>query len=254
MNQFLFILLSVLTLGIKTSIENTFIEEIDKNYDYYQIVYEKKTNALKSVAVIGLVNDKWSYSIFFEQFSNHNYQIKTTINNQTKLLTTSTNYGMYFDIDVKENAFIDVAIIEQKGGDRYDNFEIKIPAQIDNFKNNENTIKGQGLNQFPSSSKGGFNLKMAFIYIMIGLIILSLIFLYIILYVMKKQNSKLNSNNHHKNIMEPDYEIIDNINEIPQQKSKQEIMDDFFKDFREGKITESQLNSALRALWWEEDD
>ncbi len=56
----------------------------------------------------------------------------------------------------------------------------------------------------------------------------------------KKENNYFNNN------------IIDVDQETP--KTKEELAEEAYKDYHNGKITESELNNRLRRIWWSEDD
>ncbi len=50
-------------------------------------------------------------------------------------------------------------------------------------------------------------------------------------------------------------EINDNIIDVePVEKTKEELIDELYRDYNNGKITENELNNRLRRIWWNEDD
>lgn len=40
----------------------------------------------------------------------------------------------------------------------------------------------------------------------------------------------------------------------PEEKTKEELIDELYNDYNNGKITENELNNRLRRIWWSEDD
>ena len=40
----------------------------------------------------------------------------------------------------------------------------------------------------------------------------------------------------------------------PKEKTKEELIEELYNDYNNGKITENELNNRLRRIWWSEDD
>lgn len=40
----------------------------------------------------------------------------------------------------------------------------------------------------------------------------------------------------------------------PEEKTKEELIDELYNEYNNGKITENELNNRLRRIWWSEDD
>ena len=106
-------------------------------------------------------------------------------------------------------------------------------------------------NNFPRE-KIEFDIFDIFLFMFYGFVLLSGLLSFVLLMLYRKKIGKFKQEAPiTDNYIEADYEY--NTEEI-EEKSEEELMQEAYADYHNGKITEQELNNRLRNIWWSNKD
>lgn len=277
MKILLFIMLSFGLLSAKTN--ETFKNAVSDNYQYYQEVIAEETAAVRIDVYLGLIGEQFSLSIFYEEVnSSQNHHLLLIAKGKTSTLASSSSRGYFYKRKVDKGETVQLQIVSGAQNTPFMQYDIDIPSDVNAFK--QTASQGKGLNDFPSST---WTLKLSTLMI-IGILVflgLSMLFVIILLIVFRKKkgifsqkateqrmkrfenvsfyygsspNSDESENEEEEEHKVWDIDPNDYTVDYEDKKTKDEQIDELFKAYKAGKISESDLNAALRAIWAEEDD
>jgi hypothetical protein len=278
MKILLFIMLSFGLLSAKTN--ETFKNAVSDNYQYYQEVIAEETAAVRIDVYLGLIGEQFSLSIFYEEVnSSQNHHLLLIAKGKTSTLASSSSRGYFYKRKVDKGETVQLQIVSGAQNTLFKQYDdIDIPSDVNAFK--QTASQGKGLNEFPSST---WTLKLSTLMI-IGILVflgLSMLFVIILLIVFRKKkgifsqkateqrmkrfenvsfyygsspNSDESENEEEEEHKVWDIDPNDYTVDYEDKKTKDEQIDELFKAYKAGKISESDLNAALRAIWAEEDD
>lgn len=277
MKILLFIMLSFGLLSAKTN--ETFKNAVSDNYQYYQEVIAEETAAVRIDVYLGLIGEQFSLSIFYEEVnSSQNHHLLLIAKGKTSTLASSSSRGYFYKRKVDKGETVQLQIVSGAQNTPFMQYDIDIPSDVNAFK--QTASQGKGLNEFPSST---WTLKLSTLMI-IGILVflgLSMLFVIILLIVFRKKkgifsqkateqrmkrfenvsfyygsspNSDESENEEEEEHKVWDIDPNDYTVDYEDKKTKDEQIDELFKAYKAGKISESDLNAALRAIWAEEDD
>ncbi len=277
MKILLFIMLSFGLLSAKTN--ETFKNAVSDNYQYYQEVIAEETAAVRIDVYLGLIGEQFSLSIFYEEVnSSQNHHLLLIAKGKTSTLASSSSRGYFYKRKVDKGETVQLQIVSGAQNTPFKHYDIDIPSDVNAFK--QTASQGKGLNEFPSST---WTLKLSTLMI-IGILVflgLSMLFVIILLIVFRKKkgifsqkateqrmkrfenvsfyygsspNSDESENEEEEEHKVWDIDPNDYTVDYEDKKTKDEQIDELFKAYKAGKISESDLNAALRAIWAEEDD
>ena len=277
MKILLFIMLSFGLLSAKTN--ETFKNAVSDNYQYYQEVIAKETAAVRIDVYLGLIGEQFSLSIFYEEVnSSQNHHLLLIAKGKTSTLASSSSRGYFYKRKVDKGETVQLQIVSGAQNTPFKQYDIDIPSDVNAFK--QTASQGKGLNEFPSST---WTLKLSTLMI-IGILVflgLSMLFVIILLIVFRKKkgifsqkateqrmkrfenvsfyygsspNSDESENEEEEEHKVWDIDPNDYTVDYEDKKTKDEQIDELFKAYKAGKISESDLNAELRAIWAEEDD
>lgn len=277
MKILLFIMLSFGLLSAKTN--ETFKNAVSDNYQYYQEVIAEETAAVRIDVYLGLIGEQFSLSIFYEEVnSSQNHHLLLIAKGKTSTLASSSSRGYFYKRKVDKGETVQLQIVSGAQNTPFKQYYIDIPSDVNAFK--QTASQGKGLNDFPSST---WTLKLSTLMI-IGILVflgLSMLFVIILLIVFRKKkgifsqkateqrmkrfenvsfyygsspNSDESENEEEEEHKVWDIDPNDYTVDYEDKKTKDEQIDELFKAYKAGKISESDLNAALRAIWAEEDD
>lgn len=277
MKILLFIMLSFGLLFAKTN--ETFKNAVSDNYQYYQEVIAEETAAVRIDVYLGLIGEQFSLSIFYEEVnSSQNHHLLLIAKGKTSTLASSSSRGYFYKRKVDKGETVQLQIVSGAQNTLFKQYDIDIPSDVNAFK--QTASQGKGLNEFPSST---WTLKLSTLMI-IGILVflgLSMLFVIILLIVFRKKkgifsqkateqrmkrfenvsfyygsspNSDESENEEEEEHKVWDIDPNDYTVDYEDKKTKDEQIDELFKAYKAGKISESDLNAALRAIWAEEDD
>lgn len=277
MKILLFIMLSFGLLSAKTN--ETFKNAVSDNYQYYQEKTAPETAAVRIDVYLGLIGEQFSLSIFYEEVnSSQNHHLLLIAKGKTSTLASSSSRGYFYKRKVDKGETVQLQIVSGAQNTPFMQYDIDIPSDVNAFK--QTASQGKGLNDFPSST---WTLKLSTLMI-IGILVflgLSMLFVIILLIVFRKKkgifsqkateqrmkrfenvsfyygsspNSDESENEEEEEHKVWDIDPNDYTVDYEDKKTKDEQIDELFKAYKAGKISESDLNAALRAIWAEEDD
>lgn len=239
----------VLLISSPTIEQTNFENTIHQNYDCYYYEVKEETSIGDIVIVIGIINDKMYVSGFIYNTTNTKHIFK---------LSNGNTYSSLF-YKVKLEKEFSVSIVTESGN-------VFKTYKLENTTSSEfsqiNVIVGEGENNFPKEKivLDIFDIFTISAIVFVGLIALLTVVI-VIMYrkrigrfneTYQKDNSwQLNNYNNGTiiDVQEQDYYL-----EEEPEKSKEEQMREAYDEFKNGKITEVELNNRLRRIWWSEDD
>lgn len=259
----LMIIFNILTFT-NTSNGITFNDNINKCYNEYIICVDENTSFGDVALVYGTYKDNYYLSCYLYGENN-----STSIYLRIKLDNKITTYVM--DSNVIEGYGLKVKSVDVVGFYFYSN---DIEILIKEFTVEElnqlllnNPLIGQNQGHFPRNKKEvsietKLMIFIACFVILASAFVVLLVFLYIkrVGKFKKEESDVINTtdytyinNNDYYNSQ--DYESNNDSKNIEvDTRNKEEIMDDLFKQFRSGDITEEELNERLKNLWWKDHD
>lgn len=230
------IICSFLLISAPTNEQLDFEKVIHENYDEYYYVVSEETTVGDVVIVVGSIDKKLYISGFIYNTTYQKHQFK---------LTSGNIYQEFFyKVPLKEEFEISV---ESPLGTNFKTYRIENMDYDDFLKMDIN--QGKGKNHFPTEE---LKLDIFDIYLILTLIFIGIIAVFTIILSKIYQNKKMNLNFNNQpvttviDIPNDDFEI--------ERKTKEEQMLEAYDDFKQGKITEAELNNRLRAIWWSDDD
>ncbi len=244
-----FILAFTLT-GVATQEEEKFLINCKENYDYYQVLIDDELDKGDITIVLGSNSDQLSLSVFF-YCNKENHSIKIIGTDFTKTYSPANSIVEHYQIivDHSQDLIIDVSFRDTL----YKEYNVIIPENITTFK--QSAVVGIGKDNFPSPIKN-INLAQLMKQLLIVFAILAAGFGIAIIVVVKTRKGRFNPNyqNAGPNPFEqPKQDVIDVEYEHVPNKTKQELMDELFEQYKKGIISEQELNERLRSLWWTDD-
>lgn len=233
-----------LTISSPTLEQTTFEEIVHKNYDKYYYLVCEETSIGDIEIVIGSVNKNIYVSGYIYNTTNEKHIFK--------LSNGDTYSECFYKVKLKENLNI---TIETTNGTYFKTYEVK-KISYDDFVL-LNTESGEGKNHFPSEQ---IKLDIFDIYALLSLGFIGIIALFTIILTMfyRKKIGRFNQNHNQDNELRfGETSIIDIVNnnfEEEKEKTKEEQMEEAYYEFKQGKITEGELNNRLRRIWWDKED
>lgn len=242
MKYLIALICSFLIITTPTTEQETFEKTIKNNYEEYFYVISDETVVGDIVIAVGKVKNNLYVSGFIYNNTKENYVFE--LNNQ------SLNNVFY-----KEKLTDDFVLkITTEDGKLFTTYEIENITMDDFFMNN--LYQGNGKNKFPKEAKtldiiDVFSIGVVLFVALIGLFTIILFYLYRNkLGLFNKQNYQNEEVIHNQNV----YTIDETNYTVEKEKTKEELMQEAYDDYNNGKITENELNNRLRRIWWNEDD
>ncbi len=229
------LLWSFLVISSPTIEQDNFLQEVRTNYDIYYLLTEEETVIGDIVVVLGMVNNKLYVS---------GYIYNTTNEKHIFIVNQEEYQHCFYKVPLTSDTEIIVTTTENSFFKKY-----KINISADEYLKLPNLQIGEGQNDFPKE-QNNFNIRDIFVilvFVTIGIITIFAVSL-TILYRNKKGR------------FSQDYVTTDNYSEIidididTPEKTKEELMEEAYEDYRNGKISENELNARLRNIWWTDND
>ena len=230
------LLCSFLMISSPTNLQEEFEKNIDNNYEQYVYLINEETSVGDVIIVVGKIKEKLYVSGY----------LYTTINREHyfKLSNGAVYKNSFYKEIVEENVKISI----YSNNTLFVTYDISCDT-IEEFNDLE-VITGKGENEFPKEPKklDIIDIFIIGVFLFLGVIGVLTIFL---LYLYRNQKgifkepieiSQINNN------------IIEIEVEQEEPKTKEELMQEAYDDYHNGKITENELNNRLRRIWWSEDD
>lgn len=155
--------------------ENTFLNNVKNAYSKYQII-DCSSSAGIFYVVVGEVNNKTSFSIYFENEMANTYNVVIYEDDTPYILSNYDDFQIYYNIKVNENKKYFVSLVSKEVDTPYYSYSLK-------FEYNE---IGDGRNNFPYNTKLKNEISK-FKIILISLIIIVLVELLVLIYFTKKK-------------------------------------------------------------------
>lgn len=267
------LLLVMFALGLVSTHDNdAFKSAVHDNYQYYQEIIAEETTAVRINVFLGLIGEQFSLSIFYENVSSsQSHHLVLISEGKTSSLASSNSRGYFYQRKVGKGTKVELQVVTSTQSTLFKQYDIDIPSDINDFK--QVAIQGKDLNEFPAST---WTIKFSTL-LVVGILIfmgISLLFVFILIIVFRKKKGIFSPQaieQRRKNFeyifvdQTPDSEAeverriweidpADYSVDYEEKKTKEEQIDDLFKAYKAGKISENDLNAALRSIWAEEDD
>ena len=232
--------------------EERFIETVNNCYNQYSVVIDEETTVGDLKVVLGVKKDKYYLSAFFLNDASVNMRLQVFINEELEGTyvvegTVINTYG----IKIENTDIVDVVI-------HHESQNIKFNLNIAELLKDIQYQQGLGSSKFPKNKLETDVIRIIRMFIA-GFVLLSLGFVFVILYFYKNRKGRFNPNHNPKIDVVSEYyqEYGDPVEEAEKEiekVDKQSLMDRYFEEYRSGEITEEELNEKLKKLWWQTDD
>lgn len=177
----LFLLITLLVLPLSNySKEDTFLNNVKNAYSKYQII-DCSNSAGIFYVVVGEVNNKTSFSIYFENEMANTYNVVIYEDDTPYTLSNYDDFQIYYNIKINENKNYTISLVSKEVSSPYYSYSLK-------FEYNE---FGNGSNHFPYNTKLKNEISK-FNIILISLIIVILVELLILICFIKKKKKQTN--------------------------------------------------------------
>lgn len=180
--------------------EQEFLNNVHNAYSSYYI--EELDNATGDlILVVGKVDEKYSFSIFYKSNISNSYNVDIYDLNKDKVYTLSDyeDYQIYYNIQIKNGKSYKLLLKSIKTEKSYMEYDIKIDE--------EKFVNGLDQNNFPYNTKLKNRMSNFTIYL-ICIIIFIIVEVFVYLMIRKRKASIKGSNNYNNNYTNNNYQTL----------------------------------------------